>query len=83
MGVFQGVFDKILTLGQVLDKSITAQDITDSYNDVELRLKIAQATGRRLMVLLEKAETEKEKLKLLQEIQRINEKIERMQLLFV
>jgi hypothetical protein len=75
---FEATFAKLLELGDVLDKSITTQDITDAFVDLDLRLKIAETTRQRLVELLAKAKTEKEKLKLLREIQRINEKIENL-----
>lgn len=73
---FNLLFKKLLTLGDVLDKSITTQDITDKFLDADLRLKIAKTTRKRLVALLAKARTEKEKIRLLREIQRISEKIE-------
>lgn len=73
---FQSVFDKILTLGEVLDQSITTEDITDAYMDVDLRLNIARSTLERLTELLAKAKGEKEKIRILREIQRIRTEIE-------
>jgi hypothetical protein len=76
VGEFQSVFDKILTLGEVLDQSITTEDITDAYMDVDLRLNIARSTLERLTELLAKAKGEKEKIRILREIQRIRTEIE-------
>jgi hypothetical protein len=73
---FQSVFDKILTLGEVIDQSITTEDITDAYMDVDLRLNIARSTLERLTELLAKAKGEKEKIRILREIQRIRTEIE-------
>ena len=73
---FQSVFNQLLTLGEVLDQSITSKDITDAFTDVDLRLKIAQATHRRLSELLVKAKDEEEKIRILKELQRIRTRIE-------
>jgi hypothetical protein len=55
---------------------VTAEDITDAFMDVDLRLKIARATHQRLVELLAKAREEKEKIRILREIQRIRTEIE-------
>lgn len=39
---FRAAFDQVLTLGEVLDKSLTAQDVTDAFTSVDLRLKTAR-----------------------------------------
>jgi hypothetical protein len=73
---FQTVFDRLLDLGDVLDRSVTAEDVTDAFMDADLRLKIARATHQRLVELLAKAREEKEKIRILREIQRIRTEIE-------
>jgi len=73
---FQTVFEELLALGEVLDQSVTSEDITDAYVDVDLRLKVAQATHARLVELLAKAAGEKEKIRILREIQRVRIQIE-------
>ncbi len=73
---FQTVFKLLLGLGDVLDKSITTEDITDAFMDVDLRLNIARTTRQRLVELLAKAKSEKEKIRILREIQRISIRIE-------
>jgi hypothetical protein len=73
---FKAVFKQLLALGDVLDQSITSEDITDAFMDVDLRLSIARATRKRLVALLGKAKSEKEKIRILREIQRISTQIE-------
>jgi hypothetical protein len=75
---FNDTLAKVEKLGDVLEKSITVEDITDAFMDIDLRLKIAEKTRNRLMELLEKADTEEAKIKLLKEIQRLNEEIENL-----
>ncbi|MDH4319507.1 MAG: DUF4349 domain-containing protein, partial [Desulfobulbaceae bacterium] len=76
---FDLVFKKAMELGDVMKKSINASDITQSFQDDELRLKIARATRERLVELLAKATEEEEKLKILKEIQRLSEEIEQFE----
>ncbi|MFT7519538.1 MAG: hypothetical protein ACI9MC_001680 [Kiritimatiellia bacterium] len=65
--------------GDVVRERIHAQDVTEAFADVSLRLSTAKATRDRLVVLLAKAEDEQEKLQLVREIQRLTEQIDRMQ----
>jgi hypothetical protein len=66
---FKAAFDGLAELGDVLDKSMTAQDVTEAFTSVALRLKTARETRARLQELLARAVDEAEKLALLQEIQ--------------
>ncbi len=76
---FQKVFDQILELGEVLEKVISASDITDRYTATALRLQTAQTTRDRLITLLARAETESDKLYLIRQIQRLTEEIDRLE----
>jgi hypothetical protein len=73
---FAAVLDQVLKLGDVLDKSVTAEDVTEAYADLDLRLQIARATRERLLALLGGAKTEKERIEMLREIQRLTEEID-------
>jgi hypothetical protein len=75
-GRFEEIYARLLTLGDVLEKSVTVQDITDQFTDVDLRLRIAEAARRRMVELLAKAKGEKEKLSILKEIERLSTQIE-------
>ena len=75
---FRDVFQKVLDMGDVLDKSISATDISESLTSVKLRLDTARATRDRLVKLLAKAEDETEKLELIRQIQRLTEDIDRL-----
>ena len=76
---FHAVFRKILTLGDVISKNISATDVTDSFIDIDLKLKIARASRDRYIELLAQTEDEEEKISLLKEISRLNESIESME----
>jgi hypothetical protein len=76
---FDAFYEELLGVGQVIRKSISADDVTDAFEDMELRLKAARSTHARLVALLARAETEEEKIGLLREIQRVSEEIDRLQ----
>lgn len=65
-----------LALGDVLEKSVGAEDVTEAFTAVDLRVKILRTTRDRLVQLLAKAETEDEKLQLLRELQRVTEELD-------
>ena len=73
---FRALYDQMLGLGEVLDKSLSARDVTEEFLDVELRLAQARTTRDRLLVLIQKATDRKEKLRLLREVERLSTEIE-------
>lgn len=73
---FESSYEKLLAFGKVLGKSVSANDITDQYRSTELRLKIARATRKRLLALLNRAGDEDDKLALLEQIERITIEIQ-------
>ena len=76
---FQSGFDQVTELGELLDRSITARDVTEAFMAVDLRLSTAKRTRDRLVELLARAEDEEEKLALIAQIQRVTEDIDRME----
>ncbi len=75
---FEEVLGKLEAMGQVLDKSIQANDVTDEYVDLALRLKNAEALRDRLLAILEKATTVEDMLKVETELNRVREEVERL-----
>lgn len=73
---FEEVLDQVLALGDVLDRSIRADDITEHYLAVDLRVRTLRATRDRLVDLLAKATEEEDKLALLREITRVTEELD-------
>ena len=69
---------KLQALGDVLDERIFASDVTEAFQDIQLRLDVAEATRARLIELLAKTKDDKEKLQLLAEIQRLTDRIDQM-----
>jgi hypothetical protein len=75
---FEPVFDSLKTFAKLLSKSITASDITNSFNDTELRIKIAKARIEKLKQLIAKSENDKEKLRLLKRLQEVSEELQKL-----
>jgi Domain of unknown function (DUF4349) len=76
---FKDLFKVLLGLGQVVDKAVSAQDVTEAFTALELRIETAKASRDRLIQLLAQAKTEREKLDLLREIQRLSLELETME----
>ena len=77
-GQFDDVIKRIEQLGDVTHRSITAQDVTDEYVDLEIRIKNARAMRDRLQELLKQAAV-KDALEIEKELGRITGEIERME----
>lgn len=75
---FQEVFDAILAAGDVVSKTVSAEDVTDAFTATELRLQTATARRDRLVQLLALSKDENEKLALVREIQQVTEEIDRL-----
>ncbi len=73
-------FQKMLGMGDVLSKSLSASDITDAFTATELRLKTMRASRDRLIVLLASVKNEEERLQILGEIRRLTEEIDGLDL---
>ena len=77
-GKFDDALRTIEKLGDVVHRSVTAQDVTDEYVDMEIRLKNARAIRDRLQALLEKAQI-KEAIEIQKELGKVTEEIERIE----
>ena len=76
---FQLAVDDLSKLGPLADRDITAQDVTEQYTDLEIRLTNARATLKRLQAILEKTTNVKDVLAVERELNRVRTEIERMQ----
>ena len=76
---FDEAFKAVLAQGEVLNKNISAQDVTDAFTSVELRLQTLRNTQARLASLLARSKDESEKLMLVRELQRVGEEIDRLE----
>jgi len=76
---FNAAVDALTKLGPVASRDITAQDVTEQYTDLEIRLANARAALKRLQALLEKASNVKDVLAIEKELIRVRTEIERLQ----
>ncbi|HEU4533009.1 MAG TPA: DUF4349 domain-containing protein, partial [Polyangiaceae bacterium] len=72
---FEASVRQVEPFGEVLNRTINAQDVTDEYRDLELRLKNARTLRDRLQALLTRANVD-EAIKIERELGRITESIE-------
>ena len=75
---FRPILDELAELGDVLDLSWQAEDVTEKVRDVEIRLRNARDLRERLADLLERADTVEDALKIEAELERITLEIERL-----
>jgi hypothetical protein len=75
---FDEALHRIEGVGDVLHRSIAAEDVTDQFVDLELRLKNALAVRARLEKLVETA-TVKDAVEIQKELARVTEEIERFE----
>ena len=73
---FYDALSEIGEWGEIVDREIDGQDVTEEYYDLEIRLKNAEATHQRYLSLLDRATSVDEMLKLERELERLSEKID-------
>ena len=76
---FRPLYDKIIGLGDIVAKSLSARDVTEAFQDVDLRLKQSKTTRNRLLALIENINDKREKLRLLREVERLTAEIESLE----
>ena len=76
---FNAAVAALSKLGPVSDRDITAQDVTEQYTDLEIRLANGRAALKRLQALLDKASDVKDVLAIEKELVRVRTEIERLQ----
>ncbi len=75
---FRSAMEAFGELGDVLDRSWKAQDVTDQVRDLDIRLRNAMGLRDRLEALLDKADSVEDALKIETELERITLEIERI-----
>ena len=73
---FRSFFEMAQTLGVKQNQWMRADDITDAFQDISLRIQIGEATLARLQELLAASTQNEEKLQLLREIRRVSDELE-------
>ena len=76
---FQDTFEALLKQGDVLSRSLSAEDLTEAYLAVDLRITSLKAMRERLINLLAQAKSEQEKIALVQQIQQVTEDLDQLQ----
>lgn len=76
---FRKALDAVGKLGDVLHREESAQDVTDEFYDLQVRLKNAHAMRARLEELLKQAKNVEEALMVERELGRVTEQIERFE----
>ena len=76
---FRTVMRELEKLGDVLHRSVNAQDVSEKYFDLKVRLKSLLATRDRLQKFLDRAKTIDEVLRVEQELTRLNTQIDQVQ----
>ena len=75
---FEPLLAQIETLGEVSNRNLYSQDVTDQYRDTEIRLETLEKSRQRYLELLNKAEKVSEILEIERQLERINVEIESM-----
>ncbi len=73
---FYDVLRRIEKIGNVTNKEISGQDVTEQYIDLEARLKNAEREEERLLAILDQATDVSDMLKVEEELMRVRETIE-------
>jgi hypothetical protein len=76
---FDAAVEEIGRLGTVIDKEITAQDVTEKVLDLQLRLKNAKVAQAKLLSLLDKAQAVADTLEIEKEVLRLTTEIEQLE----
>lgn len=76
---FEALFAELRTYGRVLSETRRAEDVTEEYVDLGIRLDTARRARERLTALLEKADKVEDVLKIEEQLRRLTEEIERME----
>lgn len=73
---FAEALAKVETVGDLLHKNVQADDVSEQYRDLSLRLRNAEVVRERLEELLKKADKVEDALKVAKELSDVTEKIE-------
>lgn len=76
---FDEAVKKIEALGDMVHRNVTAQDVTEEFRDLEVRLKSSRAVQQRLIDLLAKATKVEESVMIERELERVSGEIERVE----
>lgn len=75
---FQDALERIEKVGDVLHRDLQAQDVSEEYRDLSIRLRNAEVVRARLETLLAQAKNVEDALQVQRELARVTETIESM-----
>jgi hypothetical protein len=78
-GRFRPALEAVEQLGEVTRREIGAEDVTEQFTDIKLRIEVAEGSRKRLMALLDSAREIKDVLAVEKDIRRLTEEIEQME----
>jgi hypothetical protein len=73
---FEKAVEAVGRFGEVADKQIKAEDITEQMRDLNIRLDNAETTRQRLLKLLDKSTNVEETVKIEDELEKVTEQVE-------
>jgi hypothetical protein len=76
---FDEAVRRVEAVGDMLHRNVTAEDVTEEFRDLEVRLKSARAVQTRLMEMLSKSAKVDESLQIERELDRVSGEIERIE----
>jgi hypothetical protein len=76
---FQAALQNVMSSGELVDRRVVVEDVTEQYFDLEARIRNAEALRARLTLLLERASKIEDALRIEQELGRVSEQLEVMQ----
>jgi len=76
---FEDALRRIEKLGDMINRDVQVDDVTEEFNDVDIRLKNARAVRERLEQLLSKAAKVEESIQIERELERVALLIERLE----
>ena len=76
---FRGAMREMEKVGDVTHRGVQAQDVSEEYHDLGIRLKSLKATRKRLEKFLDRAKSIQEVLRVEQELSRLNGEIDRLE----
>ena len=75
----KAAMEELKTLGKVTHVSLNAEDVTDKFTDLDIRLENARLARARYLELLAKAENVEAALKVEKELERLNGEIDQLE----
>ncbi|WP_437761257.1 DUF4349 domain-containing protein [Sorangium sp. So ce281] len=76
---FDEALKRLAELGDILQRNVVAQDVTEEFFDLAIRIRNARAVRDRLEKLLEKAAKVEESIQLERELARVSGELERLE----